>query len=829
MDWKSEYRDEFVKLEWRDQQDKEKHLRAYKDVDVKIDNIPLMFVGVGGTGIDAVLTLKDKIETIYDQEQAGHVEYLLIDTDKIGAGRSIDPADTIVIQSSDTAMLLREAQRNADNRHFISDEIQNWLDESLSPFRVMNGAAGIRQAGRLILFLNFQRIYDTLQRKLRKISEHYDASKCRPKIYLFAGIGGGTGSGMFIDLSYMMRSIQNVDLQGVIFMPDVSCLKPNLREMHKMNIQRNGFAALKELDYLMILDRISESFQQDYPGGISVNMSNPIFDHCILVGAQKDGREPVGSEQEIFEKTAEYILFEIQAKIFEFGMSSYKSNLANYLPKEPFCERYEAIGAEATYIPIDYYYGWWLEDVFKAFGLGSGTDTGDNYGTGLQGEIQSDVRNEIKNVPFKKWRFYKNAQDHMRQNMEGKLANGKMIPAYFYLLQNEYYMSAEDKNSEIIEKTKLTKIKREQPMQKLLLRKRVLRSRYEGAFKKSFGQWIKANKTLLEERYNILEKIVERMGEYSVAKLTELNDPAERFLFGVKEFKLLQQEKRYNQTIIEAAKNLAKDLCKNPDRWNGLANEPPKWLSDYVGKLLWGNFAKSGCLDLQCLLKFAATNGYNGQKEYLDKRLSKLDARQLWPRSPYCPPKDDYHRVLAGPDINPIKTWIEDWIKVNGDGDVFCANPVTWRLARAILVPGNALYTYDDIRKIEMAYINASNRAGLHLYARKGKDWNELPSPYFETKWVSGDEAKRGEEAARNKHYREVFDDALRMKIIVYGGGGSFYIKGDKEHVRVGDITGDMEMAKNMFIHMFEYRQWVEREVEKRKKEKSEEPPDPDS
>lgn len=813
MDWKSDYRDKFVKLEWKDQQDKERHLRAYKGVDVKLDDIPLMFVGVGGTGIDAVLTLKDKIETIYDQSQAGRVEYLLIDTDKVGS-RGIDPEDTIVIQNSDTAMLLREAQRSTNDRHFISDEIRGWLDNSLSPFRVMNGAAGIRQAGRLILFLNFRRIYDVLQRKISRISKNYDASKCRPKIYLFAGIGGGTGSGMFVDLSYMMRSIQNVDLHGVIFMPDVSCLKPNLREMHKKNIQRNGFAALKELDYLMILDRVGESFQQDYPSGVSVNTQDPIFDHCILVGAQKDGREPVGSEQEVFEQTAEYILFEIQAKIFEFGISSYKSNLANYQPKEPFCERYEAIGAAAAYLPIDYYYGWWLEDVFKTFGLGSGMDTGENYGADLREEIESDVRNEIKNVPYKKWRYYKNAQDHMKQNMQGKLANGKIIPAHFYLLQNEYFKAAKDKNCEIIGKTKLAGIKRDKRMQKLLLRKRVLRNRYEGAYKDCFGQWIATNQTQMEESYKILEKIVERMKEYSVAKFSSR---PEAFLFGVEEFRQIQQETRYKQTIIKAAKRLAKDLCQNPDCWNGLVRREPKWLSDYMGKLLWGSFARSGCLDLESLLKYAATNGYNGQEEFLGKRLSELDARQLWPRSPYCPPKDDYHRVLAGPEINPIKTWIEDWIEANGDGDVFCSNPIMWRLARAILVPGNALYTYDDIRKMEMSYISVSNRAGLHLYACQGKDWNKLPSPYFETKWVSGDEAKRREEHKRNEEYRNIFDEALKMGIIVEGGDGFYYIVDEAERTRVGDTMGDKGMAKNMFIHMFEHRQWVEREVKTRK------------
>ena len=230
-----------------------------------------------------------------------------------------------------------------------------------------------------------------------------------------------------------------------------------------------------------------------------MDTQDPVFDLCMLVGAQKDGREPVGSEQEIFEKTAEYILFEIQEKIFEFGMLSYKSNLANYLPKEPFCERYVAIGAAAAYLPIDYYYGWWLGDVFKAFGLGSGMDTGNNYGAALRGEIEQDVRDEIKNVPYKKWNYYKNAQDHMRQNMEGKLANGKLIPAHFYLLQNEYYKGATEKIREIIRKTKLAGIKREKVAQKLLLRKHILRNRYEEAYKGCFGQWITANQTQLEE------------------------------------------------------------------------------------------------------------------------------------------------------------------------------------------------------------------------------------------------------------------------------------------------------------------------------------------
>ena len=105
------------------------------------------------------------------------------------------------------------------------------------------------------------------------------------------------------------------------------------------------------------------------------------------------------------------------------------------------------------------------------------------------------------------------------------------------------------------------------------------------------------------------------------------------------------------------------------------------------------------------------------------------------------------------------------------------------------------------------------------MYAGKGKDWNKLPSPYFETKWVSGDDAKRGEEQGRNEEYRKIFDKALALGIIRDGKDGYYYIVNGDIEVKIGDIkddAGDKEIAKNMFIHMFEHRQWVEREVKKK-------------
>ena len=48
MDWRSVYRDNFVKLEWRDKQDKKRYLRAYKGAEVRLDDVILSAHVCGG-------------------------------------------------------------------------------------------------------------------------------------------------------------------------------------------------------------------------------------------------------------------------------------------------------------------------------------------------------------------------------------------------------------------------------------------------------------------------------------------------------------------------------------------------------------------------------------------------------------------------------------------------------------------------------------------------------------------------------------------------------------------------------------------------------------
>ena len=73
-----------------------------------------------------------------------------------------------------------------------------------------NGASGIRQAGRYLLFGEdaFQKLRNALYNKLQSLhNQIVDSAKEELIVYIFAGVGGGTGSGTVIDIPYIVRKI----------------------------------------------------------------------------------------------------------------------------------------------------------------------------------------------------------------------------------------------------------------------------------------------------------------------------------------------------------------------------------------------------------------------------------------------------------------------------------------------------------------------------------------------------------------------------------------------------------------------------------------------
>lgn len=817
----------YINAEWKDIHEDLNYVYAYNSEKIRISSTPTLLVGIGGTGIEAVLEIKNLTERLYHPSQAGKLEYLLIDTDSLSTDANIDKRDTVIVQSADTAMMIRAWKEKPD---ICPEEIKNWLDETMTPFKIMNGAAGIRQAGRLILFLNAERIYAMIDEKITRISANYDEGKARIRVYIFAGIGGGTGSGMFVDVSYLIRKrCSNADCTGVLFMPDVSCKKPGLKNITKDNIKRNGFAALKELEYLMMLERYSGTFTQKYPGSIGiVSTSAPIFDQCILVGGQEAIRRNIPTEKEILKRVAEYIISELQEKEknghnLESFHSNVKPDQAALQSKAPFFENYLAIGAKSIYIPVDYYYSKWLCDVLRKLKDYMEKDGGEFISEKAMKFLKETMTEDINRWYVMRPKdgrkgaeqyfaelFTKESHDILSQNAESHT---------FFILNRDFTQKMEEVAKSVKKQYAWWKPKE--------FKRRRMVSVYKDCFAKYYLNVIKELQVNQEELKVILEQLYMKCREYG-----ELKTDAENFLYGELDFGKIRSTQKYKDSLDEAILIVLKDFGEHCEEWMGKKRHESGrviWLSQYIANLLNDCFQKSECTRLSTLMEYMYDDGVQSQEEHIKEILDTISETDiLWPVSGSIPSAGIGYDTVIVPNDPQVYQYAVAWA---GNDTSITPTELKERFSKVVLSVGHALHTYSGIDDFERAYDTASNRMGLHLYATKEKNWNEFASPYFESCWNLTDKEHRKIEKERNETYRKCFEEALKKGWICYDENSYLYylcVDDDEQVVQktersrkiyIGDITGKegdtyKETAKDMFIHMYDYRDKIKNAVE---------------
>lgn len=159
------------------------------------------------------------------------------------------------------------------------------------------------------------------------------------------------------------------------------------------------------------------------------------------------------------------------------------------------------------------------------------------------------------------------------------------------------------------------------------------------------------------------------------------------------------------------------------------------------------------------------------------------------------------------------------------------------RFSKVLYVPGYSLYSYEGLPEFENEYNAQTNKYGVHLYASEDTNWEYLPSPYFETKWRAEDRSARSDEKKLNDIYREIFDSAAGYGIITYEEDKKMYcfrvectrgdvlLDGEGPEGAITIYVGNIEnvgedpsyekLVKDMFIHMFTYRDRVAEAVKR--------------
>ena len=293
-----------------------------------------VIIGLGGTGADTVIKLKKEVYRQLKPDDVhaviprySNIRYLIIDSESGAIDRSrgmisdIDRVEEFLnIGMAKEKTENQNVTENPDKDDEIKDPINDsnkfsWLDyEHISIDDNMQVCpAVVRQIGRYLLVSHAQEIYERIKAVLQ---EALSNSNGRLRVHICAGISGGTGSGIFLDVCYLVReALKEIGkpetlVCGYFFLPDVNLSVPAVSSDSLISgqIQVNGYAALQELDYCMNFRRNLDSFRMDYGFMKIENRQKPV-DLCFLVSTTDErGKMIIDGYQYAISVVAEFIV-----------------------------------------------------------------------------------------------------------------------------------------------------------------------------------------------------------------------------------------------------------------------------------------------------------------------------------------------------------------------------------------------------------------------------------------------------------------------------------------------------------------------------------------
>ena len=331
-------------------------------------------IGIGGTGVAALAELKQKVYQQLEPDNPDspvpeyqHIQFLAIDSDttdidqmrgkaKLDRGREF-----FSINNPNLAAALRAKDLIKGNASL------NWMDiDHIGGLLSTQGAGAIRQVGRYLLISKAGALEKTIESKCRQALEGMNGPNL--DVYIFAGLSGGTGGGCFLDACYIVqKALEEIgnaassNVMGFFFLPDVVTSKPQVAsDPVKVNYNSsNGYAAMKELDYLMSLRDADDWFRQDY-GTFKIETQKPPVKMCHLISATKsDGSLVPDGFRYCTNMAADYVmayLADVQFPEYGLTMRGHLANVDNGVSGLPRMHganlSYHILGAASAEIPM---------------------------------------------------------------------------------------------------------------------------------------------------------------------------------------------------------------------------------------------------------------------------------------------------------------------------------------------------------------------------------------------------------------------------------------------------------------------------------------------
>ena len=294
---------------------------------------PTLYVALGGTGKEVLLRLRRRIlETLWNGHRIERLDdfkvasFLYFDLYQGKAeeekrseasDQAADPLSALVdLPKSDCIQKKLETGKYLKGREIDRyPHVKEWLPAGdLRSIRTEDGAGQVRALSRLFFFDDVVNINDTITSKARALLQNVSNSEAlmrlgvevesQVQIIVICSVAGGTGSGSFIDMGYLAKSMQNPRPEQVSL---YAILGGAFADLNEKRTLANSYAAMMELDYCM-----QGSPQPPYVEAWTDTIRNDAaypFDNVYLVDSRNLGSQGTGERSHLYRMIAD-VLFE---------------------------------------------------------------------------------------------------------------------------------------------------------------------------------------------------------------------------------------------------------------------------------------------------------------------------------------------------------------------------------------------------------------------------------------------------------------------------------------------------------------------------------------
>ena len=249
-----------------------------------------LFVGLGGTGMKALLHTKKMFIDTYG-EVPNMIGFLGVDTDGGEYNSELKSTDGQVVRLEPSEQMQILVKQNPQPIFHKNSARLSWFPtENLSSLAHMTiGAGQVRSNGRFAITFNENAVAQKLKNVVNAIlnvqhsfSERYELMSSALEIHVVFSLCGGTGSGTFINMAYLLReAVPDAKVYGYAVLPGIFDAMIN-QPAAKAKVPSNAFGSLMDLDYLMHLTMADNPINIEYFTRTYTTTQNP-FDAVYVI------------------------------------------------------------------------------------------------------------------------------------------------------------------------------------------------------------------------------------------------------------------------------------------------------------------------------------------------------------------------------------------------------------------------------------------------------------------------------------------------------------------------------------------------------------------